>query len=101
MNEAFLDRAVTAYHDAGASVACNLVGMPINFAAAYSDYHVSGLNPAGNACLTDLAFVASRIFSAGYTTAEAIYEAKIAGIHAEYAEKATDVTHTEGMKKVA
>ena len=60
VNEAFLERAVDAYHDAGASVACNLVGMPINFAAAYSDYHVTGLNPAGNACLTDLAFVASR-----------------------------------------
>ncbi len=60
VDEAFLDRAVEAYHDAGASVACNLTGMPINFAAAYSDYHVTGLNPAGNACLTDLAFVASR-----------------------------------------
>ena len=60
VNEDFLDRAVDAYHDAGASVACNLVGMPINFAAAYSDYHVTGLNPAGNACLTDLAFVSSR-----------------------------------------
>ena len=34
--------------------------MPINFAAAYSDYHVTGLNPAGNACLADLAFVANR-----------------------------------------
>tara|TARA_R110002110_G_scaffold205066_4_gene416811 strand:- start:2187 stop:3851 length:1665 start_codon:yes stop_codon:yes gene_type:complete len=60
VNDAFLDEAIDAYHAAGASVACNLVGMPINFAAAYSDYHVSGLNPAGNACLTDLAFVASR-----------------------------------------
>ncbi len=60
VNEAFLERAVEAYHAAGASVACNLTGMPINFAAAYSDYHVTGLNPAGNACLTDLAFVASR-----------------------------------------
>lgn len=60
VNEAFLDQAVEAYHRAGASVACNLVGMPINFAAAYSDYHVTGLNPAGNACLADLAFVASR-----------------------------------------
>jgi hypothetical protein len=60
VNEAFLDKAEEAYHAAGASVACNLVGMPINFAAAYSDYHVSGLNPAGNACLTDLAFVSSR-----------------------------------------
>jgi phenylacetic acid degradation protein paaN len=60
VDEAFLDRAVDAYHAAGASVACNLTGMPINFAAAYSDYHVTGLNPAGNACLTDLAFVSSR-----------------------------------------
>ena len=60
VDEQFLDRAVSAYHDAGASVACNLVGMPINFAAAYSDFHVTGLNPAGNACLTDLAFVANR-----------------------------------------
>ena len=60
VNEAFLDRAVNAYCDAGASVACNLMGMPINFAAAYSDYHVTGLNPAGNACLTDLAFVSNR-----------------------------------------
>ena len=34
--------------------------MPLNFAAAYSDYHVTGLNPAGNASLTNLAFVASR-----------------------------------------
>jgi acyl-CoA reductase-like NAD-dependent aldehyde dehydrogenase len=60
VDDGFLDRAEVAYHDAGASVACNLVGMPINFAAAYSDYHVTGLNPAGNACLTDLAFVANR-----------------------------------------
>ena len=60
VNEDFLEQAVDAYHQAGASVACNLVGMPINFAAAYSDYHVTGLNPAGNACLADLAFVANR-----------------------------------------
>lgn len=56
----FLERAQDAYNFAGASVACNLKGMPINFAAAYSDYHVTGMNPAGNACLTDLAFVANR-----------------------------------------
>mgnify|MGYP003630253918 FL=1 len=56
----FLGRAVDAYHAAGASVACNLTGMPINFAAAYSDFHVTGLNPAGNACLADLAFVSNR-----------------------------------------
>ncbi|WP_299946067.1 phenylacetic acid degradation protein PaaN [uncultured Microbulbifer sp.] len=60
INEAFLHAAQDAFNHAGASVACNLTGMPINFAAAYSDYHVTGLNPAGSACLTDLAFVASR-----------------------------------------
>ncbi|GAB5412751.1 MAG: phenylacetic acid degradation protein PaaN [Congregibacter sp.] len=60
VDENFLEEAVEAYHDAGASVACNLVGMPINFAAAYSDYHVTGLNPAGNACLADMAFVSNR-----------------------------------------
>ncbi|MAZ87665.1 MAG: phenylacetic acid degradation protein PaaN [Cellvibrionaceae bacterium] len=60
IDEDFLEKAQDAYNLAGASVACNLTGMPINFAAAYSDYHVTGMNPAGNACLTDLAFVASR-----------------------------------------
>lgn len=59
-DERFVERAVEAYHEAGASVAVNLHGMPINFAAAYSDYHVTGLNPAGNACLADLALVSAR-----------------------------------------
>jgi hypothetical protein len=46
---------------AGAAVSCNLVGdIFVNQSAAFSDYHVSGLNPAGNATLTDSAFVASR-----------------------------------------
>ena len=53
--------AEAAYARAGAQLTINLVGaMPLNFAAAYSDYHVTGLNPAGNATLTNLAFVASR-----------------------------------------
>ncbi|MGA0104013.1 MAG: aldehyde dehydrogenase family protein [Steroidobacteraceae bacterium] len=61
VNEDFLDRAEEAFAGAGAQLTCNLTGpMPLNFAAAYSDYHVTGLNPAGNATLTDLAFVASR-----------------------------------------
>ncbi len=61
IDEAFIDRAVPLYAAAGANLSINLVGaMWINFAAAYSDYHVSGLNPAGNACLADLAFVAGR-----------------------------------------
>ena len=57
----YQERAKTAYLDAGASVSLNLTGpMPLNFAAAYSDYHVTGLSPAGNACLTDEAFIAGR-----------------------------------------
>jgi acyl-CoA reductase-like NAD-dependent aldehyde dehydrogenase len=60
-DEAYVDRAVEAYARAGAQLTINLTGpMPLNFAAAYSDVHVTGLNPAGNASLTDLAFVAGR-----------------------------------------
>jgi acyl-CoA reductase-like NAD-dependent aldehyde dehydrogenase len=60
-DEAYIERAEQAYSLAGAQLTINLTGpMPLNFAAAYSDYHVTGLNPAGNATLTDLAFVASR-----------------------------------------
>lgn len=57
----FLAAAEAAYAVAGAQLTCNLTGpMPLNFAASYSDYHVTGLNPAGNATLTDAAFVAAR-----------------------------------------
>ena len=60
-DESTIARAETAYARAGAQLTINLTGaMPLNFAAAYSDYHVTGLNPAGNASLTDLAFVAGR-----------------------------------------
>ena len=60
-DEAFIARAEQAYARAGAQLTINLTGpMPLNFAAAYSDYHVTGLNPAGNASLTNLAFVSSR-----------------------------------------
>jgi phenylacetic acid degradation protein paaN len=59
--EHFIARAEQAYASAGAQLTTNLTGaMPLNFAAAYSDYHVTGLNPAGNASLTQLAFVSSR-----------------------------------------
>lgn len=55
------ERVIDAFFDAGASVGINLHRqLPINYAAAYSDFHVTGLNPAGTACLTDLAFVTSR-----------------------------------------
>jgi len=59
--EGFLAAAESAYAVAGAQLTCNLTGaMPLNFAASYSDYHVTGLNPAGNATLTDASFVAAR-----------------------------------------
>jgi phenylacetic acid degradation protein paaN len=59
--EDFIEQAENAYAKAGAQLTINLVGaMPLNFAAAYSDYHVTGLNPAGNATLTNLAFVTGR-----------------------------------------
>ena len=60
-DEAYIDAAEDAFARAGSQLTINLTGpMPLNFAAAYSDYHVTGLNPAGNASLTDAAFVASR-----------------------------------------
>lgn len=60
-DESFIDAAEPDYLAAGASVSINIDrGMPMNFMGAYSDYHVTGLNPAGNASLTDLAFVAPR-----------------------------------------
>ena len=65
IDEAFLDRTLDAFAAAGASVGVNLVRhLPINFTAAFSDFHVTGLNPAGNASLTDAAFVAGRIVRA-------------------------------------
>ena len=60
------DPAVVAHaHDfganSGASLAINLTGpLLVNQSAAFSDFHVSGANPAGNASLTDTAFVANR-----------------------------------------
>ncbi len=56
-----MDAAVDAAVDAGVSVAFNLTGgLFVNQSAAFSDFHVTGANPAGNASLTDTAFVAGR-----------------------------------------
>jgi hypothetical protein len=53
--------ASEALSNAGAFVSCNLTGQIwMNQAAAFSDFHVSGLNPAGNASLCDAAFIAGR-----------------------------------------
>lgn len=58
---AFVARAQDAFADAGANLSVNLIGpMPLTYAAAFSDYHVSGMNPAGNATLTDASFVNGR-----------------------------------------
>ncbi len=60
-DEDFIEGSLDSYAEVGANLSINLHGaMWANFAAAYSDYHVTGLNPAGNACLADLAFVANR-----------------------------------------
>jgi phenylacetic acid degradation protein paaN len=60
-NEATVDDVVDAAVDAGVSVAFNLTGgLFVNQSAAYSDFHVTGANAAGNSSLTDPAFVARR-----------------------------------------
>lgn len=60
-DEQWLDTLEDAFFHAGASVGINLIRQrPINFTAAYSDFHVTGLNPAGTASLSDLAFVSRR-----------------------------------------
>ncbi len=47
--------------DVGVALSCNLTGsIWVNQSAAFSDFHVSGANPAGNATLTDSAFVTRR-----------------------------------------
>ncbi|MEL6546727.1 MAG: aldehyde dehydrogenase family protein, partial [Myxococcota bacterium] len=57
----FQEEIIEAHGNAGASVGINLIRqLPINYTAAFSDFHVTGLNPAGTACLSDPAFVASR-----------------------------------------
>jgi hypothetical protein len=56
-----IDEAADAFARAGVALSVNLTGgIYVNQSAAFSDYHVSGANPAGNACLTDSAFVANR-----------------------------------------
>ncbi|MTI16257.1 phenylacetic acid degradation protein PaaN [Rhodobacteraceae bacterium RKSG542] len=60
-DEAFIDTAEAAYAKAGAPLSVNLLGgIYVNQSAAFSDYHVTGANPAGNASLTDSAYVANR-----------------------------------------
>ncbi len=60
-DEAVMEAAIDAAVDGGVSVAFNLTGgLYVNQSTAFSDFHVTGANPAGNASLTDPAFVAGR-----------------------------------------
>ncbi|MBI1201314.1 MAG: phenylacetic acid degradation protein PaaN [Rhodopseudomonas sp.] len=60
-DDAVIDQGADAFARAGVALSVNLTGgVYVNQSAAFSDYHVSGANPAGNACLTDAAFVANR-----------------------------------------
>jgi phenylacetic acid degradation protein paaN len=65
-DDTVLDDVIDAAVDAGVSVAVNLTGgLFVNQSAAYSDFHVTGGNAAGNASLTDPAFVARRFVTVG------------------------------------
>ncbi len=62
---AVLQAAEDAAAQAGVPLSCNLTGQIfVNQSAAFSDFHVSGANPAGNATLCDSAFVAGRFYIA-------------------------------------
>jgi phenylacetic acid degradation protein paaN len=56
-----LDAVENAAIDVGVHLSCNLTGgVFVNQSAAFSDFHATGANPAANAALTDVAYVASR-----------------------------------------
>ncbi|WP_207102311.1 phenylacetic acid degradation protein PaaN [Paracoccus shandongensis] len=60
-DEARIHRAAQTFARAGVNLSVNLTGnIFVNQSAAFSDFHVTGANPAGNASLTDTAFVATR-----------------------------------------
>ena len=61
LDEQRINRAIEAFCPAGVNLSINLTGsIYVNQSAAFSDYHVTGTNPSGNASLTDTAFVANR-----------------------------------------
>ncbi|AGT08250.1 phenylacetic acid degradation protein PaaN [Paracoccus aminophilus] len=56
-----ISRAIARFAQAGVNLSINLTGnIFVNQSAAFSDFHVTGANPAGSASLTDTAFVAPR-----------------------------------------
>jgi len=60
-NQDVLEKTERTSIDAGVPLSCNLTGgIYVNQSAAFSDYHVTGANPAGNATLCDVAYIAPR-----------------------------------------
>lgn len=60
-DDAVLADAEEAAIEVGVPLSCNLTGQIfVNQSAAFSDFHVTGCNPSGNATLTDSAFIAGR-----------------------------------------
>ncbi|QDG76002.1 phenylacetic acid degradation protein PaaN [Labrenzia sp. PHM005] len=60
-DQELIGQASKAFARAGVNLSVNLTGnIYVNQSAAFSDFHVTGANPAGNASLTDTAFVAPR-----------------------------------------
>ncbi|MDQ6817864.1 MAG: phenylacetic acid degradation protein PaaN [Actinomycetota bacterium] len=60
-SEDVLSEAERVGLEAGVALSFNLTGgVYVNQSAAYSDFHATGLNPAANSSLTDLAFVTPR-----------------------------------------
>lgn len=60
-DEDLIDLTADRFAAAGVNLSVNLTGgIFVNQAAAFSDFHVTGANPAGNASLSDTAFVAPR-----------------------------------------
>ena len=60
-DEGKIAAAADRFAIAGVNLSVNLTGdIYVNQSAAFSDFHVTGANPAGNASLTDAAFVANR-----------------------------------------
>lgn len=60
-DERVIGEAADTFARAGVNLSVNLTGgIYVNQSAAFSDFHVTGANPAGNASLTDAAFVNSR-----------------------------------------
>lgn len=61
LDETFVQKAKQAAGRAGAHLSLNLTGpILVNQSAAFSDLHVSGRNPAGNATISDAMFVLPR-----------------------------------------